>query len=273
MDDHAPRHSPHQDEPSISELSQHSEHLPSYHHTHLASEEAMPLIMAPRMNPQNLAYFLSATSLWNLLFILAIFNYTTILALCTYTTTVIYLCDNDWLIDGIFCRCEESWYAMYRFAWEMLSFQTFAFAVVYLARFVHGIRNAVPDDDYDDDRDFGSRTRQRERSYSCRRLWMGALATNFVLVWSLAEAVKWQHQRETMDRGWGSVTEVVVVTVTVDVTVFTRAPIRYPSLTSARPPLFPSSTLNYDGPSSVDQSTRSLEGYLDAALPDPGNCT
>lgn len=46
----------------------------------------MPLIMAPRTNLQTLAYFLSATSLWDLLFILAIFNYTTILALFTYST-------------------------------------------------------------------------------------------------------------------------------------------------------------------------------------------
>lgn len=110
---------------------------------------------------------------------------------------------------------------MYRFALDMLSFQTFAFVVVYLARFIHGIRDAVPDDDYDDDGDFGSRTRQRERSDWCRRLWIVAMATNFWLVYFLAVADKWQHQRETMVWSLGTVTQVVVWAVPVDVVVVT----------------------------------------------------
>lgn len=181
----------------------------------------MPVIMASRTNLQTLAYFLSATSRWHLLFILAIFTYITIVALFIYTTMVLYFGADDWLIDGIFGRDEETWHAMYRFAFELLSFQTFAFVVVYLSRFIHGIRNAVLDDDYDDDGDFGSRTRQGERSFRGRRLWMVAIATNFLLASSLAEADKWQHRRETMDRGLGTVTKVVVVGVTVDVAVVT----------------------------------------------------
>ena len=219
MDDH----SPHQDEPSISELSLPSEHPPSYHLAHLASEKTMPLIMAPRTNLQTLVYLLSTTSLWHLLFILTFLIYTAMVARFTYATILLYLGADDWLIDGIFGRGEDPWHAMYRFALEMLSFQTFALVVLYLARFILGIKNAVPDDDDVDD-DFGSRIRKWEGSYSRRRLWIVAMATNFLLVYILSsqpEADNWQHRRESMDRGSATATEVVVEAVTVDVVVAT----------------------------------------------------
>ena len=114
MDDHL------QDESSVLELSQHSEYLPSYPHAHLAKEKAKPPIIAPRTKLQTLVSLLRTTSLWHLLFILAMFTYTIILILYAYTTIVLYSGADDWLIDGIFGSCEDRWYAMYRFAREML---------------------------------------------------------------------------------------------------------------------------------------------------------